>query len=99
MNDCTRIAGIGFAVPDQIWDNHRLEQMVDTSDEWIRTRTGIVTRRIAGDAETTATLAADAANAALKKAGINVLDIDVIQRSLYGSIYSTKNSQKAQTPY
>ncbi len=78
MTDCSRITGIGFAVPDQVWDNHRLEQMVDTSDEWIRTRTGIVTRRIAGDAETTATLAADAANAALKKAGINVLDIDVI---------------------
>ena len=72
------ITGLGYSVPDQIWDNHRLEKIVDTSDEWIQSRTGIVTRRIAGKNETTATLGAEAARAALDKAGIDVLDIDII---------------------
>jgi len=78
MNDYPLITGLGFSVPDQVWDNHRLEKIVDTSDAWIQSRTGIVTRHIAGKKETTATLAADAARAALNKAGINALDLDVI---------------------
>ncbi len=72
------ITGLGFTVPSQIWDNHRLESMVETTDEWIRSRTGIVTRRIAEDGETTATLGADAARLAIKNAGIDVAEIDVI---------------------
>ena len=72
------ITGTGFAVPDQIWDNHRLEQMVDTSDEWIQSRTGIVTRRIAADGETTATLGADAARQALADAVVSAEDIGII---------------------
>jgi 3-oxoacyl-[acyl-carrier-protein] synthase-3 len=78
MVDYAFITGSGFAVPDQVWDNHRLEEMVDTSDEWIRTRTGIVTRCIAADGETTATLGADAASNAMKKAGIEAADIDIV---------------------
>ena len=64
MNDYPLITGFGFAVPDKVWDNHHLEKIVDTSDEWIQSRTGIVTRCIAGKKETTATLAAKAARAA-----------------------------------
>lgn len=72
------ITGTGFAVPEQVWDNHKLEQLVDTSDEWIQSRTGIVTRRIASDGETTATLGAAAAKAALADAGIEPGDVDAI---------------------
>jgi len=72
------ITGLGFAVPKEIWDNHRLEKIVDTSDEWIQTRTGIVTRHIAGKIETTSTLGAKAALSALGNAGIDPLDIDVV---------------------
>ena len=78
MNDYPLITGFGFSVPDQVWDNHRLEKIVDTSDEWIQSRTGIVTRYIAGKKETTATLASKAARTALDNAGIDVLDIDII---------------------
>ena len=78
MNRQPTITGLGFSVPDQVWDNSRLAEMVETTDEWIRTRTGIVTRRIAAEHETTASLAAEAANAALKDAGVSPVDIDVI---------------------
>jgi len=78
MNNYPRITGLGFSVPSQVWDNHRLEKIVDTSDEWIRTRTGIVTRCIAGDDETTASLASEAAVKALKNAGKDPLDVDII---------------------
>ena len=78
MNKKAVITGVGFSVPEEVWDNHRLEQIVDTSDEWIQTRTGIKTRRIAGKNETTSTLASGAAKAALNNAGIDALDIDII---------------------
>ncbi|MFC1650767.1 beta-ketoacyl-ACP synthase III [Candidatus Latescibacterota bacterium] len=78
MNEHALITGSGFSVPDQVWDNHYLEKIVDTSDEWIQSRTGIVTRRIAEKDETTATLGAKAAKAAMKNAGIDALDIDII---------------------
>ncbi|MCE5249230.1 ketoacyl-ACP synthase III [bacterium] len=78
MTNYPVITGLGFSVPSQVWDNHRLEKMVDTSDEWIRSRTGIVTRCIAEDHETTATLASEAALKALEKAGREPVDIDVI---------------------
>jgi 3-oxoacyl-[acyl-carrier-protein] synthase-3 len=72
------ITGIGFSVPSQVWDNSRLEQLVDTSDEWIRSRTGIITRRIASDGETTASLASAAARKALENAHLSPSEIDVI---------------------
>ncbi len=78
VNEHPVIRGLGFSVPEQIWDNHRLEELVDTSDEWIRSRTGIVTRRIVGKDESTATLAAAAAQAALEDAGFAPKDIDAI---------------------
>jgi 3-oxoacyl-[acyl-carrier-protein] synthase III len=78
MNEHGIITGSGFSVPDQEWDNHKLETIVDTSDEWIRSRTGIVTRRIATKEDTTASLGAKAAQAAMKNAGIDAMDIDII---------------------
>src|SRR5512135_2182798 len=73
-----RITGWGKAVPDKILTNRDLEKMVDTSDEWIVTRTGIRERHIAGEGETTATLSVKAAQAAMAKAGIIAADIDLI---------------------
>ncbi len=72
------IRGLGFSVPETVWDNHKIEQLVDTTDEWIQSRTGIVTRRIAGEQDTVATLAASAARSALDKAGLKPTDIDLI---------------------
>jgi 3-oxoacyl-[acyl-carrier-protein] synthase-3 len=70
--------GAGSALPVRVLGNHELAKMVDTSDEWIRERTGITQRHIAGDGETTATLATAAAQAALADAGIAAEDIDLI---------------------
>ena len=78
MNEYPTITGFGFYVPEQIWDNSRIEQMVDTTDEWIRSRTGIQTRHIASDDETTATLGSEAARLAIKDAGLHPLDLDMI---------------------
>ncbi len=73
------IVGWGKAVPNRVVTNHELEQIVDTSDEWIRSRTGIQQRRIAVDpAETTATLAAKAAREALEVADIPASKVDMI---------------------
>ena len=55
------IAGTGSHLPEKILTNEDLTKIVETSDEWITTRTGIKTRRVAGPDETTATLAAEAA--------------------------------------
>jgi 3-oxoacyl-[acyl-carrier-protein] synthase-3 len=73
-----RITGWGKSVPEKVLTNHDLEKMVDTSDEWIVSRTGIRERRIAGEGETTATLSVKAAQAAMTKAGIVAADVDLI---------------------
>jgi 3-oxoacyl-[acyl-carrier-protein] synthase III len=72
------IAGWGTAVPEQRLTNADLEQRVDTSDAWITERTGIKERRIAGEGETTASLAIEAGAAAIKQAGITPEDIDLL---------------------
>ena len=72
------IAGTGSALPVRRVDNAELVGIVDTTDEWIVERTGIRSRYIAGEGETTATLAADAARAALEHAGIDAAAIDLI---------------------
>ncbi len=72
------LAGVGSALPKRRVDNAELALQVDTTDEWIVERTGIRTRYIAGDGETTGTLAADAARAALDHAGLAATDIDLI---------------------
>jgi len=72
------ITGTGSALPVRRVSNAELAETVDTSDEWIVERTGIRFRHIAGPDETTATLAADAAKAALAAAGRSAQDIDLI---------------------
>ncbi|RVT93981.1 beta-ketoacyl-ACP synthase III [Sphingomonas crocodyli] len=72
------IAGTGSALPKRRVTNEELAQTVDTSDEWIQGRTGILARHIAGDDETTVTLATDAARAALAAAGIDASEVGLI---------------------
>jgi 3-oxoacyl-[acyl-carrier-protein] synthase-3 len=72
------LLGTGSALPVRSVSNAELAQTVDTSDEWIVERTGIHNRHIAGEGETTSTLATDAARAALAAAGTSAQDIDLI---------------------
>ena len=72
------IKGVGSALPKRRVDNAELAERVDTSDEWIVERTGIRSRYIADDSETTASLAADAARRALDHAGMVAQEIDLI---------------------
>ena len=72
------VAGVGSALPRRQVTNAELAETVDTTDEWIVERTGIRNRYIAGDGETTATLATDAARSALDHAGLEATEIDLI---------------------
>jgi 3-oxoacyl-[acyl-carrier-protein] synthase-3 len=72
------IKSTGAYVPDRVMTNFDLEKIVDTSDEWITTRTGIKTRRIAKDNETTSDMAYEASKIALDKAGLDPRDLDLI---------------------
>ena len=72
------IAGTGSYVPETVLTNFDLEKMVNTSDEWIRKRTGIVERRIADNDMATSDLAVRAARQAIKTAEVDPLDIDMI---------------------
>jgi 3-oxoacyl-[acyl-carrier-protein] synthase-3 len=72
------IAGTGSFVPEKTLTNEDFTKIVDTSDEWITSRTGIKVRHIAADDETTATLSAEAAKRALKDAGLKPTDIELI---------------------
>src|SRR6202521_2908116 len=73
-----RIGGWGKYVPERIMPNAEVAELVDTSDEWIRARTGIGERRIAAPDETTCTLAVHAARAALDRAQVRPEDLDLI---------------------
>ncbi|MGE5562240.1 MAG: beta-ketoacyl-ACP synthase III [Bacillota bacterium] len=72
------VLGVGSALPKRRVTNEELAQTVDTTDEWIVERTGIRSRYVAGEGETTASLAVDAARRALEHAGIDATDIDLI---------------------
>ncbi len=72
------ITGTGAYLPENVLTNFDLEKMVDTSDEWIRQRTGIVERRIADDDIATSDLSVHASRLAIKKAQIDPLDIEMI---------------------
>jgi 3-oxoacyl-[acyl-carrier-protein] synthase-3 len=74
----SRLLGTGSALPRRVVTNAELAQTVDTSDEWIVARTGIRQRHIAGDGETTASLAIAAARAALADAGVEASSIGLI---------------------
>jgi 3-oxoacyl-[acyl-carrier-protein] synthase-3 len=72
------IAGTGSYLPERVMTNKDLEKLVDTTDEWILTRTGISERHIAAEDETTSDMAAEACKAALSDSGVSPEDVDVI---------------------
>jgi 3-oxoacyl-[acyl-carrier-protein] synthase-3 len=74
----SRIAGTGSYLPQKIVTNADLEKQIDTSDEWIRTRTGIAQRHVAAEGETTTDLAEQASRRAMDAAGVGPGDIDLI---------------------
>ncbi|MCB1799533.1 MAG: ketoacyl-ACP synthase III, partial [Gammaproteobacteria bacterium] len=78
MKRFARITGTGSYLPDKVLTNKDLEAMVETSDQWIRERTGIVKRHIAVDGQTTCDLAEQAARRAIEAAGRTPQDIDLI---------------------
>ncbi len=73
-----KVAGVGYYAPDRVLTNADLSEMVDTSDEWIRTRTGISERRLSSDDQCTSDLATEAARKAMASAGVAPEEIDVM---------------------
>ncbi len=73
-----RIAGTGMAVPPRVVSNDDLSKIVDTSDEWIRPRTGIVTRHLCDEGMRTSDLATQAVSQAIQNAGIQPSDLDLL---------------------
>ncbi len=78
MSRFVEVAGWGKHLPSHILSNHDLEKIVDTSDEWIRTRSGICQRRLVAEGEATSHLSVMAARQALDRAGIGPGDLDLI---------------------
>lgn len=75
----TRIAGMGYYVPKNVFTNQNMQQFMDTSDEWIQERTGIKERRFADRlGETTTTMGVEAARIALERAGITAQEVDFL---------------------
>ena len=78
MNRYAHITGWGMSVPERVLSNDELAQMIDTSDEWIISRTGIHQRHIADDGQSTASLGVEAALQALEVAEVSPSDVDLI---------------------
>ncbi len=78
MTKSARIIGIGSCLPEKTVTNFDLEKLVETSDEWIKTRTGIAERRVTDKKTSTSDLAVKAAKKAVEMAGINPQDLDLI---------------------
>ena len=78
MSPYAHITGWGMSVPSHVVTNEELAKKVDTSDQWIRERTGIRERHIAGAEDTTASLAVEAALKALRVANLNPDELDII---------------------
>lgn len=74
----SKIVGVGRYLPEKVVTNFDLEKIMDTSDTWIRERTGIEERRFAGPEDTTSSMGAEASKKALKMAGLSENDIDFI---------------------
>lgn len=74
----TKIAGTGRYLPEKILTNADLEKMVDTTDEWIRTRTGVERRHAVAEDQTTSDMCVEAAKVAIEDAGVDLADIDLI---------------------
>ena len=79
-----KICGTGSWAPDRVWDNNDLAKMVETSDQWIRERTGVVQRHIAKEDEDTVTMAAGAALKALEDAEMKAEEISNRDHALCG---------------
>src|SRR5438105_2128959 len=73
-----KILGTGKSLPEKVLTNKDLEKIVETTDEWIRSRTGIQERRIASKEEATSDLAIQASKLALENAGIKANELDAI---------------------
>lgn len=78
LNDSVTISGIGAYLPEKIVKNQDLETLLDTTDEWIRTRSGITQRHLAGSEQSTSDLGLVAAQRALADAGMSASDLDMI---------------------
>ena len=78
MEQNAAISGWGWYSPAQVVTNRDLQERVGTTDDWVRTRTGIRERRLAGPGETTATMSVRAARQALAAAGLSPRDLDLI---------------------
>lgn len=78
MRKYARVTGIGMYAPERVMTNFELEKLMDTSDEWITTRTGIKRRHVAGDDEASSNLATKASLRALEMAGLDPDDLDMI---------------------
>jgi 3-oxoacyl-[acyl-carrier-protein] synthase-3 len=87
----SRILSLGHYQPSRVLTNDDLAQMVDTNDEWIRDRVGIVTRRIASGEETVADMAAAAAEKALAGSGLTAADIDLVAVATCSSVDRSPN--------
>ena len=74
----TKVVGTGRYLPEKILTNFDLEKMVDTSDEWIRARTGVERRHCVRDDETTSDMCVEAAKVAMDDAGVDARDIDLV---------------------
>ena len=84
MTGKAKIVGVGSYLPEKILSNTDLEKMVETTDEWITSRTGMKERRLAAENEFTSDMGYEAAKRAIQDAGIEPKDIDLIllRRSL-----------------
>ena len=78
MQRFAAITGWGHCVPDKVLTNQDLEKLVGTNDDWIKTRTGIGTRHIAGETDTTSSLCAVAAQRALERARLPARELDLV---------------------
>jgi 3-oxoacyl-[acyl-carrier-protein] synthase III len=78
MQHNAAITGWGWHSPQRVLTNHDLEQLVSTNDEWIRSRTGIVERHVAGDEETTSSMCVLASQKALAQAKLSARDLDLV---------------------
>ena len=74
----SRIVGTGRYLPERIMTNFDLEKIVDTSDEWIRTRTGVERRHVVSEDQTTSDMCIEAAKVAIAEAGVDVSEIDLV---------------------
>lgn len=74
----SRIVGTGRYLPERIMTNFDMEKIVDTTDEWIRTRTGVERRHVVAEDQTTSDMCVEAAKIAIEDAGVNVADIDLV---------------------